>query len=424
MRRIAAQPAVMHVRTANVRFSASRKVSGLRSTSGALVRTPRRSILCMALFALHAAAHWSSGPAVAQDIEPSGTTLGDDAWPVLPMPHPVRASAMRRTAYREMMRTWAQETATLSKRTALLPRSQPGTDDAAAQDTANSRDRVGAAMPHRPAAAVANAQSADTSRDDTQAADAPLESWSAQDIAAAEQQCDSLLASVAAETDRLGPLRHGACGLPLPLKLKRIGSGQGLSITPPVTTNCAMAARLYQWLETIAQPAAKLVLKSSIVKIRSASSYMCRNRYNDPAQKISEHAFANALDIAAFELADGRMIDVKTYWGLVLESAEAAKSAQDKAKQMREPSERAPGIKTRHLAVRAVTSGLADARSARTSTADTIQIPETAELTFLRALHAGACGLFSTVLGPNANRAHHDHFHLDLKIRRGSAYCE
>ncbi|MGI4876869.1 MAG: extensin family protein, partial [Janthinobacterium lividum] len=29
-------------------------------------------------------------------------------------------------------------------------------------------------------------------------------------------------------------------------------------------------------------------------------------------------------------------------------------------------------------------------------------------------LHAGACRLFGTVLGPNYNPAHHDHFHLDM----------
>jgi hypothetical protein len=52
--------------------------------------------------------------------------------------------------------------------------------------------------------------------------------------------------------------------------------------------------------------------------------------------------------------------------------------------------------------------------------ADTIA-PETA---FLRRLHKGACGLFGTVLGPDANAAHRDHFHFDLAARKRSAFCE
>ena len=43
---------------------------------------------------------------------------------------------------------------------------------------------------------------------------------------------------------------------------------------------------------------------------------------------------------------------------------------------------------------------------------------------FLRRLHKGACTIFGTVLGPEANEAHRDHFHLDLAPRRRSAYCE
>lgn len=46
------------------------------------------------------------------------------------------------------------------------------------------------------------------------------------------------------------------------------------------------------------------------------------------------------------------------------------------------------------------------------------------ESTFLRALHKGACGPFGTVLGPEANEAHRDHFHLDLAARKRNAFCE
>jgi len=49
---------------------------------------------------------------------------------------------------------------------------------------------------------------------------------------------------------------------------------------------------------------------------------------------------------------------------------------------------------------------------------------QSAEAQFLRRLHRSACDVFGTVLGPEANAAHHDHFHLDLAYRRHSAYCQ
>ena len=45
-------------------------------------------------------------------------------------------------------------------------------------------------------------------------------------------------------------------------------------------------------------------------------------------------------------------------------------------------------------------------------------------MVFLRRLHKGACGTFGTVLGPDANEAHRNHFHFDLAARKRSAFCE
>ena len=85
----------------------------------------------------------------------------------------------------------------------------------------------------------------------------------------------------------------------------------------------------------------------------------------NPRARISEHAFGNALDIAAFTLADGRRVTVKSGW---------------------------------HGA------------------------PE--EQGFLRDVHAAACEYFSTVLAPGSNRFHYDHIHVDLARRRsGRGYC-
>lgn len=52
------------------------------------------------------------------------------------------------------------------------------------------------------------------------------------------------------------------------------------------------------------------------------------------------------------------------------------------------------------------------------------EVRHSSESAFLRALHKGACGPFGTVLGPEANEAHRDHFHLDLAPRKRSAFCE
>jgi hypothetical protein len=45
----------------------------------------------------------------------------------------------------------------------------------------------------------------------------------------------------------------------------------------------------------------------------------------------------------------------------------------------------------------------------------------TKEMAFLKRVHSGSCTLFATVLGPEANEAHRDHFHLDMKVRHSSA---
>ena len=49
-----------------------------------------------------------------------------------------------------------------------------------------------------------------------------------------------------------------------------------------------------------------------VVEIKQISAYSCRGMNGNPNAHISEHAFGNALDIAAFTLADGRRISVET----------------------------------------------------------------------------------------------------------------
>ena len=54
--------------------------------------------------------------------------------------------------------------------------------------------------------------------------------------------------------------------------------------------------------------------RSPVVEIKQISAYSCRGMNGNSRASISEHAFGNALDIAAFTLADGRKITVKNGW--------------------------------------------------------------------------------------------------------------
>ena len=46
------------------------------------------------------------------------------------------------------------------------------------------------------------------------------------------------------------------------------------------------------------------------------------------------------------------------------------------------------------------------------------------KILFLRKVYESACGIFTTVLGPEANEDHRNHLLLDLAQRRSSAFCK
>ena len=126
-------------------------------------------------------------------------------------------------------------------------------------------------------------------------------------------------------------------------------------LTPAATLQCQMIPTVERWITEVVEPAAQRHLLTPLVELKVAASYACRPMNGVSGNKLSEHGHANALDISGFHLADGRLLTVKSGW-----------------------------------------NGGAGERE------------------FLRAVHRGACGLFTTVLGPNSNSYHADHFHLDL----------
>lgn len=121
----------------------------------------------------------------------------------------------------------------------------------------------------------------------------------------------------------------------------------------PVRTRCGVAMALYLWEKETVQPAAARFFGEPVAEILHFGSYSCR-RIAGTAM-WSQHATANALDVAGFRLKSGRVVSVLTDW-----------------------------------------SGDVDAAG------------------FLRAVRSGACDQFTVVLSPDYNAAHRDHFHFDL----------
>ncbi|OHT19792.1 hypothetical protein BHE75_01781 [Sphingomonas haloaromaticamans] len=146
------------------------------------------------------------------------------------------------------------------------------------------------------------------------------------------------------------------------------GAVQLVAIGIPVTNlgamKCRTAERLSAWTNEAVQNAAMAWLDSRVVKIESFGTYNCRPRNGVAGAKLSEHGRANAVDIAAFQLADGRRITVEKGW-------------------------RGPDANVRN---------------------------------FLRAVHKAACRRFAIVIGPDGDAAHYNHFHFDMGA--DGPYCK
>ncbi len=322
----------------------------------------------------------------------------------------------------------------------------------------NSRERLqGRRKPMREPSAIAAVQSpvpappTETSPETAQVEPPKPDVWSDAEVIAALRDCVKLLGPIATEVEVAPPVKREQCGAPAPVMLKRIGSGANrVELNPPAMVNCAMVVGLHNWVEKTLQPAAQDALGSHIVRLRSASGYTCRNRNGSLkyADRLSEHALANAIDIAGFITADGRTIDVARYWGpterdrreaqrVAAAQARDAKQATPKIEPPRrrsgiaeKASDRRRGrdndkkgaIKTSEL--QRLGRGISDLTIPVPPSPPSAGIEKSAEAAFLRRLHKGACGVFGTVLGPEANEAHRDHFHFDMAARKRSAFCE
>ena len=122
----------------------------------------------------------------------------------------------------------------------------------------------------------------------------------------------------------------------------------------PLRLSCPMAAALAIWEQQVVAPAAERHLGTQVARIEHFGTYSCRRVAGGSSGRPSQHATANAIDVAAFRLADGRRVTVRGDWGRA-----------------------------------------------------------TPEAAFLREVHDGSCQLFRAVLGPDYNAEHADHLHLD-----------
>lgn len=266
------------------------------------------------------------------------------------------------------------------------------------------------------------------------------DNWTETEVVRGREECMHVLQSVAAEVEMLPPLKSGDCGVPAPVRLKSFGSSSKVVLDPPVEINCRLMAALVRWNKTVLQPAARNKLGSPVTRIVGASGYSCRNVYNLPDGNLSQHAFANAIDIAAFELKDGRSITVLKGWGPTARDIKAQAKAKADLARSKSPAtaggastttKPAPAISGKVLTRAGLSLGKPPAQKPETTAlrpsapvGGVEALKPTTATAFLTSLHQGACREFETVLGPEANEAHRNHFHFDLSPLRNQAYCE
>jgi len=149
------------------------------------------------------------------------------------------------------------------------------------------------------------------------------------------------------------------CGISDPV---RVFSLDGVALSQKSVMDCTTAKALRGWISGSVKPETQRRY-GKVKSLTVLSQYSCRTRNSKPGAKISEHGKGRAIDIGAINFADGGKLTVLDGW----------KSYGSRK--------------------------------------------------ILKRLQAAACGPFGTVLGPDADQYHRDHFHMDTARYRGGAYC-
>lgn len=221
--------------------------------------------------------------------------------------------------------------------------------------------------------------------------------------AEAEQQClRSGQLRLSPSIRQMPPLNPGGyCGADYPLRVEGFDR-LNIRMSRGVAMNCQMAVATERWLAEVVQPAAMREFGSPVTQVDTYGTYSCRRINNSRRGSMSEHSFANAIDVSGFRLADGRRVQV--------------------GRPMRNPLLPSPWRfqEERSLGVALEDGGL-DLLSIGPGI-DGAQPPDinfgaSDAQGFWRAARNGACDGFATVLGPGSDAAHADHLHLDLARR-------
>ncbi|AEM40282.1 extensin-like domain-containing protein [Ketogulonicigenium vulgare] len=151
---------------------------------------------------------------------------------------------------------------------------------------------------------------------------------------------------------------RGGCGVTNAVQVRSV---QGVALSTPLVIDCQTAVTFNRWVSEVAIPSIGNT-GGGLAFIQTPGGYSCRAVVGTNSNRLSEHGRGKAVDVVAFRLRDGTTFNVLNGW-----------------------------------------------RSAAWGNV-------------LRQMHRAACGMFGTVLGPEANAAHRDHLHFDTASRR-SAYC-
>lgn len=151
-----------------------------------------------------------------------------------------------------------------------------------------------------------------------------------------------------------------ACGIDDPVSVTAIG---GVKLSQPALLGCRTARSLADWLGGVVRAEAIEHLQSPVAEVWVMGTYACRTRNGVAGGKMSEHSRGRAIDIGGFTLKNGQKVTVARDWG------------------------------------------------------------SNPKGDFLKRVWRKGCGAFHTVLGPDADRHHHDHLHLDTSPRGGTPWC-
>lgn len=126
------------------------------------------------------------------------------------------------------------------------------------------------------------------------------------------EECEAELATAGVKFQKASLPVHSApkskivCGAPQVVSYVRGPGNIAYNATPMVT--CAMALALASW-ERILQKEAMDIFGSPVARIDQLGTYSCREIAAYPGW-ISEHSYANAIDIGRFVLKNGKSIEV------------------------------------------------------------------------------------------------------------------